>query len=134
MFLLAGIVALSLWVWSDLIIGLLFLGGKFRPEDSERVSLLQGILAFGIPGAVVAAIAGRILIALSIRLMHLLVPLVTVVAIFGLNSVLVPIFSVEGIALANVVTASLAAAITVIGAEIYLRRVGPAPVNAATLS
>ena len=126
--------ALSLWVWSDLIIGLLFLGGKFRPEDSERVSLLQGILAFGIPGAVVAAIAGRILIALSIRLMHLLVPLVTVVAIFGLNSVLVPIFSVEGIALANVVTASLAAAITVIGAEIYLRRVGPAPVNAATLS
>ena len=134
MFLLAGIVALLLWAWSDLIIGLLFVGGKFRPEDSARVSLLQGILAFGIPGAVVAAIAGRVLIALSIRLMHLLVPLVTVVAIFGLNSVLVPIFSVEGIALANVVTASLAAAITVIGAEIYLRRVGPAPVNAATLS
>jgi putative peptidoglycan lipid II flippase len=134
MFLLAGIVALLLWTWSDLIIGLLFLGGKFRPEDSERVSLLQGILAFGIPGAVVAAIAGRVLIALSIRLMHLLVPLITVGAIFGLNSVLVPLFSVEGIALANVVAASLAAAITVIGAEIYLRRVGPAPVNAATLS
>jgi hypothetical protein len=36
----------------------------------------------------------------------------------------VPLFSVEGIALANVVAASLAAAITVIGAEIYLRRVG----------
>jgi putative peptidoglycan lipid II flippase len=134
MFLLAAIVAFLLWTWSDLIIGLLFLGGKFRPEDSERVSLLQGILAFGIPGAVVAAIAGRVLIALSIRLMHLLVPLVTVVAIFGLNSVLVPIFSVEGIALANVVAASLAAAITVMGAEIYLRRVGPAPVNVATLS
>src|SRR5262249_18422087 len=113
-------------------VGLLFLGGKFRREDSELVSLLQGILGFGIPGAVVAAIAGRVLIALSIRLMHLLVPLVTIVAIFGLNSVLVPLFSVEGIALANIAAASLAAAMTVIGAEIYLRRSGSAPVNAAT--
>ncbi len=133
-FLLATIVALLLWTWSDLIVGLLFLGGKFRPEDSERVSLLQGILGFGIPGVMVSAIAGRVLIALSIRLMHLLVPLVTVGAIFGLNSVLVPLFSVEGIALSNVVAAGLAAAITVIGAEIYLRRVSPASVNVVTLS
>ena len=109
-------------------------GGKFRPEDSERVSILQSILGFGIPGAMVAAIAGRALIALSIRLMHLLVPLVTVGATFGLNYVLVPRFSVEGIAVANVVAASLAAAITVVGAEIYFRRFGPARVNAATLS
>ena len=82
----------------------------------------------------VAAIAGRVLVALSIRLMHVLVPLVTVGAIFGLNSVLVPLFSVEGIALSNVVAAGLAAAITVIGAEIYLRRVSPPSVNVATLS
>jgi peptidoglycan biosynthesis protein MviN/MurJ (putative lipid II flippase) len=83
MFLLATIAALLLWNWSDLIVGLLFQGGNFRPADSQRVSLLQGILAFGIPGAMVAAIAGRVLIALSIRLMHLLVPLVTVGAILG---------------------------------------------------
>jgi putative peptidoglycan lipid II flippase len=134
MFLLGVIGALLLWNWSDLIVGLLFQGGKFHPEDSQRVSLLQGILGFGIPGAIVAAIAGRTLIALSIRLMHLLVPLVSVGAVFGLNSVLVPFFSVEGIALANVAAASLAAAITVIGAEIYLRRAGPAPANAATSS
>jgi hypothetical protein len=82
----------------------------------------------------VSAIAGRALIALSIRLMHLLVPIVAVGAMLGLNSVLVPLFSVEGIALANVVTAGLAAGITVIGAEIYFRRFGPARVNAATLS
>ena len=134
MFLLATIVALLLWIWSDSIVGLLFLGGKFRPEDSERVSLLQGILGFGIPGAIVAAIAGRVLIGLSIRLMHLLVPLVTVAAVFGLNFVLVPVFSVEGIVVANVVAASLAAVITAIGAEIYLRRVVPVPGNVATLS
>jgi putative peptidoglycan lipid II flippase len=132
MFLLAMVTAVLLWTWSDSIVRLLFLGGKFRPEDSELVSLLQGILGFGIPGAIVAAIAGRVLIALSIRLMHLLVPLVTIVAIFGLNSVLVPLFAVEGIALANVAAATLAAAMTVIGAEVYLRRSGPAPVNAAT--
>lgn len=134
MFLLATIVALLLWAGSDLIVRLLFLGGKFRPEDSQRVSLLQGILAFGIPGAMIAAIAGRVLIALSIRLMHLLVPLVTVGAIFGLNSVLVPLYSVEGITLSNVVAANLAAAITLIGAGIYLRRVSPASVNVAALS
>jgi putative peptidoglycan lipid II flippase len=134
MFLLAMVAALLLWTWSDSIIGLLFLGGKFRPDDSDLVSLLQGTLGFGIPGAMVAAIAGRVLIALSIRLMHLLVPLVTIVAVLGLNSVLVPLFSIEGIALANVAVASLAAAITVIGAEIYLRRLVPAPANAATPS
>jgi len=134
MFLLAAIVAFLLWTWSDSIVGLLFLGGKFRPEDSERVSTLQGILGFGIPCVMVSAIAGRALIALSIRLMHLLVPIVAVGAMLGLNSVLVPLFSVEGIALANVVTAGLAAGITVIGAEIYFRRFGPARVNAATLS
>ena len=48
MFLLSTIVAFLLWTWSDSIVGLLFLGGKFRPEDSERVSILQSILGFGI--------------------------------------------------------------------------------------
>ena len=134
MFLLATIVALILWTWSESIVSLLFVGGRFRPEDAERVGLLQAILAFGIPGAMLAAIAGRVLIALSIRLMHLLVPLVTVGAIILLNSVLVPLFSVEGIALANVIAAGLAAAVTAIGAEIYLRRFAPAPAHAATLS
>ena len=134
MFLLATIVSFVLWAWSDAIVGLLFVGGRFRPEDAERVGLLQGILAFGIPGAMVAAIAGRILIALSIRLMHLLVPLVTVGAIILLNSVLVPLFSVEGIALANVIAAGLAAAVTAMGAEIYLRRIAREPPHAATLS
>jgi putative peptidoglycan lipid II flippase len=133
MFLLSTIVAFLLWIWSDSIVGLLFLGGKFRPEDSERVSILQGILGFGIPGAIVAAIAGRALIALSIRLMHLLVPIVAVVTILGFNSILVPLFLVEGIALSNVLVALLTAAMLLIGAEIYLRRVGPARVNAATL-
>jgi putative peptidoglycan lipid II flippase len=133
MFLLATILALLVWTCSDLIVGLLFLGGKFRFEDSERVSLLQGILGFGIPGAIVAAIAGRVLIALSVRMMHLLVALTTVGATFGLNSVLVPLFLVEGIALSNVVAVLLTAAIMLIGAEIYLRRVSPARVNAVTL-
>jgi putative peptidoglycan lipid II flippase len=134
MFLLAAIVSFLLWTWSDSIVGLLFLGGKFRPEDSGRVSVLQGILGFGIPGAMVAAIAGRALIALSIRLMHLLVPMVAVGAILGLNSVLVPLFSVEGIALSNVLVALLTATMLLIGAEIYIRRIIPAHVNAATLS
>jgi len=134
MFLLAMVVALLLWTWSESIIGLLFLGGKFRLDDSELVSVLQSILGFGIPGAVVAAIAGRVLIALSIRLMHLLVPLVTVGTIFGLNSVLVPRFSVEGIAMANVAAAILAAVLLLFGAEIYLRRSAREPVNVATLS
>jgi peptidoglycan biosynthesis protein MviN/MurJ (putative lipid II flippase) len=133
MFLLAIILALLVWTCSDLIVGLLFLGGKFRFEDSERVSLLQGILGFGIPGAIVAAIAGRVLIALSVRMMHLLVALTTVGVTFGLNSVLVPLFLVEGIALSNVVAVLLTAAIMLIGAEIYLRRVSPERVNAVTL-
>ena len=134
MFLLSTFVAFLLWTWSDSIVGLLFLGGKFRPEDAERVSILQGILGFGIPCVMVSAIAGRVLIALSIRLMHLLVPIVAVGTILGLNSVLVPLFSVEGIALSNVLVALLTAAMLLIGAEIYLRRISPASVNAVTLS
>jgi putative peptidoglycan lipid II flippase len=134
MFLLAVVVAFLLWTWSDSIVGLLFLGGKFRAEDSERVSILQGILGFGIPCVMVSAIAGRVLIALSIRLMHLLVPIVAVGAILGFNSVLVPLFSVEGIALSNILVALLTAAMLLIGAEIYIRRISPARVNAVTLS
>jgi peptidoglycan biosynthesis protein MviN/MurJ (putative lipid II flippase) len=134
MFLVATIASVLLWIWSDSIVELLFLGGKFQPEDAERVSLLQGIMGFGIPAAMVAAIAGRVLISLSIRVMHLLVPLVTVGAVYGLNYLLVPSFAVEGIVVANVVAASLAAAITAIGAEIYIRRTVPVIGNATPLS
>jgi putative peptidoglycan lipid II flippase len=134
MFMATTALAMVLWACSDLIVGLLFVGGKFKSDDAQRVSYLQGILGFGIPAAVVSAVAGRVLIALSIRLMHLMVPIVTIGALLVLNSILVPLFSVNGIALSNVVAAGLNAAITVIGAAVYLRRVDPAPVNAATSS
>lgn len=131
MFISAAALAIVLWACSDLIVDLLFVGGKFQSEDAQRVSFLQGILGFGIPAAVLSAIAGRALIALSIRLMHLVVPLVSIGAIFALNSVLVPFLSVNGIALSNVIAAGLNAALLIGGAEIYLRRVAPvgAPVS-----
>jgi hypothetical protein len=64
----------------------------------------------------------------------LLVQLVTVGAILGLNSLLVPLLAVEGIAVSNVLAALLTAVMTVIGAEIYLRRATPASVNVAALT
>lgn len=123
-----------LWAFSDLIVSMLFVEGKFASPDGEKVRFPQGILAFGIPATVLSAIAGRALIARSVRVMHLIVPIVTIVVLFTLNSILVPFFSVDGIAISNVVTASLGAAMTLVGAEIFLRRVSPAPGSAATSS
>jgi putative peptidoglycan lipid II flippase len=115
-------VAIIIWIFSDAIVSVLFVGGRFGAADARQVGLLQGILGFTVPALVVAAVAGRILVALSVRVMYFLMPTVTLVVLVVLNSVLVPKMGVVGIALASVAALTITAAFAFGGGEMYLRK------------
>jgi putative peptidoglycan lipid II flippase len=114
---LGALLAPALALLAPAAVALVYLGGRFGPDDVIQVSELLAILCLGVPGWVVQQIAVRPFYARGDTLRPMLLGTAIVLAAFPIYWALSATRGIEGLALAGAIAMSVNAAATVLVAR-----------------